>query len=153
MRVHENNGNRIHGNRVHENRVYGKRVHKNINDMSDRELRSYRRVLRLRRERRRKCMTLGLTLIAVFCMVMICTVSYGSIKSQANSGFKYYTGVTVESGETLWSLADKYIDYDYYKDMNSYIAEVQSINHLDDDEAIQAGQMLVVPYYSAEYVY
>lgn len=80
-------------------------------------------------------------------------MSYGALKSNASSGFKYYTSVTVAAGETLWELADSYVDYDYYKSKNSYIAEVQQINHLDEQGSIAAGQVLILPYYSSEYVY
>lgn len=116
------------------------------------EQRRLRRVQRLRRERLQKCLTFGLASTAVFCMILICTVSYGSIRAQANTGFKYYTGVTVESGETLWGIADRYIDYDHYEDKDAYIAEIEKINHLDTDGTLWAGQLLVVPYYSAEYI-
>lgn len=129
------------------------KVQKSIQEMTDRELKSYRRALRLKRERQRKCMTFGLTLSAVFCMVIICTISYGSIKTQANNGFKYYTSVTVESGDTLWDIADQYIDHEHYEDKNAYIAEIERINHLDADEMLLTGRRLIVPYYSAEYVY
>lgn len=121
--------------------------------MSDRELRSYKRMLRLRRERRRRCMTALGIVLATLCVVCFCSMSYGALKSKASSGFKYYTSVTVAAGETLWELADSYVDYDYYKNKNSYIAEVQQINHLDEQGSITAGQVLILPYYSAEYIY
>lgn len=122
-------------------------------ERNEREERYCRRVLRLRRERRRKCLnTMGM-ISAVLCMVMICTVSYDSIKSKANSSFKYYTSVTVGAGESLWELADDFIDYDYYKNKNAYISEVQRINHLEDEGSITAGQVLILPYYSTEFVY
>lgn len=121
--------------------------------MNDRELRQLGRALRLRKERRRKTVTVFLTLFATVCMIMICAISYGSIRSNASSGFKYYTQVTVEAGENLWDIAEEYIDYDFYKDKNSYIAEVRSINHLDADGRVTAGQSLILPYYSAEFVY
>lgn len=111
-----------------------------------------RRVQRRRRERRQKRLALLLTSAAVLCLILICTVSYSSIRAQANTGFKYYTGVTVESGETLWGIADRYIDYGYYKDKEAYIAEIESINHLDAESVLQAGRLLVVPYYSTEYI-
>lgn len=111
-----------------------------------------RRVQRLRRERLQKCLAFVLISAAVLCMILVCTVSYGSIRAQANTGFKYYTCVTVEHGETLWRIADRYIDYEHYADKDSYIAEIESINHLDSDSMLQAGQFLVVPYYSAEYI-
>lgn len=141
-------------------RTYGRvegvmimRTYRNIQEMSDRELRQLGRVLRLRRERRRKTVTVFLTVFATVCMITICAISYGSIRSNASSGFKYYTQVTVEAGENLWDIAEEYIDYDFYKDKNSYIAEVQSINHLDADGRVMAGQSLILPYYSAEFVY
>lgn len=123
-----------------------------IRRMNNGELRFYRCMLRLRRERRRRLLMSMFVMLTVFCVVMIGTLLYSSIRTQAGSGFKYYTSVTVESGETLWSLADEYVDYEHYKDKNKYIAEVQRINHLDDECTITAGQLLVIPYYSHEYV-
>lgn len=117
----------------------------------ERELKHRRRVQRLRRERMRKCLTGCLTLAVIVCVILICTVSYGSIRAQANTGFKYYTCITVEEGDTFWSIASQYIDPDYYEDLGSYIAEVENINHLDACETLLAGQRLIVPYYSAEY--
>ncbi len=129
------------------------REQKNIREMSDRELRSYKRALRLRKERRCKALRISIIAIATLCIIVIFSASYGAIKSNANSKFKYYTSITVEAGENLWDIADEYIDYDIYENKNNYIAEVQSINHLDESGTIVAGQMLIVPYYSAEFVY
>ena len=125
---------------------------KDFRAMDDRELRSYRRALRLRRARRQKIMTASVAVFAAICMVLICSLSYRAIKSNASSGFKYYTSITVEAGDNLWDIADEYIDYGFYKNKNSYISEVKHINHLEED-AITAGQTLVVPYYSSEFVY
>lgn len=124
-----------------------------IHEMSDRELRSLRRVLRLRRERRYRILKLAVTAIATLCIILAFATTYGAIKSNANSKFKYYTSVTVEAGESLWDIADEYIDYDIYTSKNYYISEVKSINHLNEEGTIVEGQMLIVPYYSAEFVY
>lgn len=128
------------------------KMQKSVYDMTDRELRIYKRKLRRQREIRRKLM-MG---IMTFCLILVCAVSYHALQSNASTGdeefnFKYYTNITVEYGETLWDIADEYIDYKEYKNKNAYIAEVQSINHLEDD-AIRAGQHLIVPYYSHEFV-
>lgn len=128
------------------------KIQKSINEMNDRELRRCRRVLRLRRERRCRVMLFSLAMLVTVGMVLVFTLSYQTIRISANSGFKYYTSVTVEAGENLWDLADAYMDYDYYKNKNSYIAEVQHINHLDESCSIVAGQVLILPYYSNEYV-
>lgn len=129
------------------------KIYKDITDMTDRELRNYRRELRIQRERRRKCFMVMMTV----CLVVLGTVSYQAIQSSANTGdeeimFKYYTNITVAYGDSLWEIADEYIDYHQYKDKEAYIAEVRSINHIDEDSAIRAGQNLVVPYYSNKFV-
>ena len=131
------------------------RVQKSVYYMTDRELRIYKRQLRRRRQLQRRIVTM----LATICVIAFCAVSYHGIRSLASSGedqlkFKYYTQVTVAYGETLWDLSDDYIDYDEYKDKKEYIAEVQSINHLAEEDSIRAGQTLIVPYYSSsEYRY
>lgn len=127
------------------------RIQRTMCGMDERAQRKYSRILRLRRERRRKCMTLAAAAFAAFCMVLICAISYNSISSNANDGFKYYTSVIVEAGESLWDIADDYMD-EHYDSRNSYIAEVRRINHLDENGTVTAGQTLIVPYYSSEYV-
>lgn len=129
------------------------RVQKSVYYMTDRELRIYKRQLRRRRQLQRRIVTM----LATICVIAFCAVSYHGIRSLASSGedqlkFKYYTQVTVAYGETLWDLSDDYIDYDEYKDKKEYIAEVQSINHLTEEDSIRAGQTLIVPYYSYDFV-
>lgn len=128
-------------------------VQKSIYEMSDRELFFYKKRLRRQIVMRRRIMCLCM---ACFLMI-IGAVSYKSIKSNAQTdsediNFKYYTRITVEYGETLWDIANDYIDYEQYKDKEEYIHEVCHINHLDAADDIKAGQYLVVPYYSHEYV-
>ena len=130
------------------------REQKSVYRMTDRELRAYKRQQKRRRQlQRRIC-----TMIATVCMIVICAVSFHGIRSVAASNgedqlkFKYYTQVTVAYGETLWNLSDSYIDYEEYKNKNEYITEVQSINHLSEENDIRAGQTLIVPYYSYDFV-
>ncbi len=62
---------------------------------------------------------------------------------------KYYTSVTVQPGDSLWSIAEEnyVLGYDSPTD---YIEEVMHINHLDDENEIISGSSLVIPYYSEE---
>ena len=129
------------------------REQKSIYRMTDRELRAYKRQQKRRKQIQRRIYTM----IATICMIMVCAVSFHGIRSVASNGenqlkFKYYTQVTVAYGETLWDLSDSYIDYEDYKDKNAYIAEVRSINHLSDENGVRAGQTLIVPYYSYDFV-
>ena len=124
-----------------------------VYNMTDRELRTYKRKLRRKRERMKKIKSIILAL----CLIAICAVSYSSLISSANSGteskmYKYYTGITVKSGDSLWSIADEFIDYGQYGSRESYVNEVCSINHIEDDSMLRAGQRLIVPYYSSEFV-
>lgn len=128
-------------------------IRRRVEEMSDRELRNCRRALRLRRERRRKMFAMSVAVAATLCMVAIFAAFYGSIKANASSGYKYYTNIIVEPGDSLWALAEEYVDYDHYRDINCYINEVRSINHLAEESGLTAGQILIVPYYSAEYIY
>ena len=117
------------------------RVQKSVYRMTDRELRLYKRQLRRKQQIRRRVFTM----ITTICVIVFCAVSYQGIRSLASSGedqlkFKYYTQVTVAYGETLWDLSDDYINYDEYKNKKEYIAEVQSINHLAEEDSIRAGQ-------------
>ena len=129
------------------------RVQKSVYYMTDRELRIYKRQMKRRQQIQRKIFTV----LATICVIVFCAVSYHGIRSLASNGddqlkFKYYTQVTVAYGETLWNLSDDYIDYEEYKDKKEYIQEVQSINHLSDEDGIRAGQTLIVPYYSYDFV-
>lgn len=126
---------------------------KSIYEMTDRELRIYKKRLARQIGIRRRCVMILMTI----CLIFIGTVSYHSMKSSANTGnaghnFKYYTSITVAYGDTLWEIADKYIDYSEYKDKETYIAEVRNMNHLDAESDIKAGQYLIVPYYSNEFI-
>lgn len=129
------------------------REQKSIYRMTDRELRAYKRQQKRRKQIQRRIYTM----IATICMIVVCAVSFHGIRSVASNGenqlkFKYYTQVTVAYRETLWDLSDSYIDYEEYKDKNAYIAEVRSINHLSDENDVRAGQTLIVPYYSYDFV-
>ena len=84
------------------------RGQKSVSRMNNGELRFYRCMLRLRRERRRRLLISMFAMLAITCVIITGSIYCSSIKSHAGSGFKYYTSITVETGETLWSLADEY---------------------------------------------
>ena len=123
-----------------------------IHTMSDKELRQCKRALRLRRMRRNRSLVSLLGIWTAFCVVFLCEAAFHSVRINACDGFKYYTSVTVDMGDTLWELADEYIDYAHYKDKNAYIAEIRSINHLNESSDIVEGQRLIFPYYSDVYI-
>lgn len=125
-----------------------------FSSMTDRELRAYKRELCRRKAMRMKiCKALLMAVLVIICMIGVQSVS-SKVYAAENEvpSYKYYTQITVESGDTLWSIAEEYIDYEQYSGVKEYIQEVCFINHCSTDE-IRSGQKLVVPYYSSEYVY
>ena len=52
---------------------------------------------------------------------------------------------------TLWDYACQYGEAKYYDSCDDYIKEVISINSLTEDK-ITAGQHLILPYYSSQFV-
>lgn len=62
---------------------------------------------------------------------------------------KYYTSYKVETGDSLWTIADSNYDLGY-DNHAEYINEVISINHLKDADDIISGETLIIPYYSYE---
>jgi LysM repeat protein len=92
--------------------------------------------------------------VMTLCLVIAVAVTYGSFisaamsKSEKKTLYKYYTSIEIQSGDTLWELANDYITAEYIS-IHDYINEVKRINALENDK-IHEGQYLTVPYYSSE---
>lgn len=93
-------------------------------------------------------------IVMTICFVIAIAVTYGSFISLAKSNQsdeqqrKYYTSIQIQSGDTLWEVANDYITTEY-SSVNDYIKEVKHLNSLEDDK-IHEGQYLTVPYYSSK---
>lgn len=109
-----------------------------------------KRADRRRRNRQMRCRTFRLFAI---CVILIFAVSIGSIIVKASDDsnkirtYKYYTTITVEDNDTLWSLAGRYNNGS--EDTVSYVNNLININNLSSD-TIHSGKNLVVYYYSTE---
>lgn len=104
-----------------------------------------------RKELKRKKMIGRLSVFAAcFCMMLIFAfLMFGKVKAGEPEVHyeKVYTTITVETNETLWTIADRY-DFKYDSKYD-YIEEVVFINNLKDSNDIKSGETLVVPYYSS----
>ncbi len=60
--------------------------------------------------------------------------------------YTYYTSYEIQSGDTLWSIADQFMGPDF-TDKDDFIENIKTINHLGDDN-ITAGNFLVIEYSS-----
>ena len=96
---------------------------------------------------------------SIFAIAIILVVTLGillgsSINALASSDKdissynKYYVSIRVESGDTLWTIADEYVE-GFNITKADYIQEVCQINGISEDN-IKAGDHIVVPYYSQE---
>lgn len=63
--------------------------------------------------------------------------------------YKYFTSIPVKEGDTLWSLASVYTEGDKESRID-FMREVIRMNHMLDDR-LQAGDWLIIPYYSEEF--
>ena len=95
-----------------------------------------------------------LALVAIIAILISLTIflamSLGTQAHSENMRYKYYTQITVNHGDTLESIACRYITGEY-ENSESYINEVCNINHLEDKDQVLAGESLIVPYYSDDY--
>lgn len=113
------------------------------------------RANKLRRQRifRRQIFVLA----SIVALMIFAFLFFGNtLRSDAQSEdykpeFKYYTAVTVHSGDTLWSIASDNFSEDHYDSLNSYISEICSINQISEAESINAGECIILPYYSNDY--
>lgn len=96
---------------------------------------------------------------SVFAIAIILVVTLGillgsSINALASSDKdiasynKYYVSIRIETGDTLWTIADEYVE-GFNITKADYIQEVCQINGISEDN-IKAGDHIVVPYYSQE---
>jgi len=107
---------------------------------------------------RRRCQLRHHMMMFIGTIILIAglSVSFFSFKTKAQNGteevaYKYYKSIVVESGDTIWDYAKEYANENYYDSYESYIKEVIRINAMQDD-SIQSGQYLIIPYYSYEFV-
>lgn len=93
-------------------------------------------------------------LLATLFVITLGSVVFGSIFSKAKNPsadiaqYKYYKSITIEQGDSLWSIAEEYRS-DAYKDTREYVAELKELNSLKSD-IIHEGQHLLVAYYDIE---
>ena len=96
-------------------------------------------------------------LASVVALVIFTVLFFGNtLKLDAQSDtftpeFKYYTTVTVHSGDTLWSIASENFNSDHYDSVGAYVGEICTINQIADQQTINAGESIILPYYSNEY--
>ena len=121
-------------------RVYNQNLSKEVNEQLN------RRAQIVRRERR----ILALVVIMVIAIAILLGTGINAFASSKESleYHKYYTSIQVESGDTLWSIADQYMT-GCDMDKQSYIDGVCQLSHLSDGR-IHRGDYLIVADYCTD---
>lgn len=84
-------------------------------------------------------------IIGFLCIIILRTTPNVNAQSDHVNN-KYFTTITVATGDTLWDIAEEYRTVEY-ANAQEYINEVKKINHITGDN-ITTGCYLTVPYYA-----
>lgn len=112
---------------------------------------SERRIRNNRLKRYKECRRNRILCALAACFTLLFAFSADSFSANASAhtkqeACKYYTSVRIQEDDTLYSIADTYMDMQHYASEEEYIRELCRINFLED-ETILTGMYLVVPYY------
>ncbi|MCR4705747.1 MAG: hypothetical protein K5641_06765 [Lachnospiraceae bacterium] len=117
------------------------------NENSERRIRNNRK-RRIRQRRRNVAVFVAALAIVSVCFFMISGLLVNAQASHSQAIHKVYSSIPVAAGENLLCIAEANVTPDV-TDVASYVKEVKSINHLEDD-VIKSGMYLVIPKYYME---
>ncbi|CRZ34394.1 LysM domain-containing protein [Herbinix hemicellulosilytica] len=89
---------------------------------------------------------LGLAIIIIIIILTVLFTTKTATATNSNKRVKQVTSVQIQNGDTLWSIASRYMSCEY-KDLNEYVEEIMLSNGLTS-EKIHAGNYIIVPYYT-----
>ena len=115
--------------------------------MNETRKKSYRRT----RAKRVKRYTYLSILLSALCLggITYSKLTVEATQKKAQEPYKYYTEIRVQRGDTLWDIANKYMDSRVYRSLDDYMDEIREINSISYNR-IYNGQQLIIPYYSEQ---
>lgn len=119
--------------------------------MKDNRTSNYKKIYRKKRSSLKKnfLRVCAIIIVAAVVLAAVLIMSSNAVKTHASSAYleKYYQSITIKPGDTLWSIAEEYMEKNIYSDARAYIKEVKEINSLSTDD-INSGCHLIIPCYS-----
>lgn len=88
-------------------------------------------------------LTLAVLLGAYFCGHSLMNALAGEVGTPLLE--KYYTSIEIRNGDSLWSIADQYVENSGMSTAQ-YVQELKNINRLGED-TIHSGRYLTVAYF------
>ena len=64
--------------------------------------------------------------------------------SASAQGNREYVSVQIHSGDTLWSIAEAYCGSSDARDIQNYVNELKSMNHILNDASLKPGAYVMV---------
>lgn len=112
-----------------------------------------RKIWKERKEARRKAKVRkfltcsALVIIPVVSIIMTVLIFSNTAKAKEEKTlYKYYTSYEIKPGDTLYTIADQYMEG--YDSKEEYVRELKLTNGIHNADKIRAGQLIHVPYYS-----
>lgn len=109
------------------------------------------------RERIRRTRQIIERILLTICLIALLAIGSSVIFTKAttteeakNVYYKYYMQIEIQSGDSLWEIAGRYMENGPYESRKDYMNEVVEINQLSGTKIIK-GQHLIVPYYEDTY--
>ncbi|MBQ3796170.1 MAG: LysM peptidoglycan-binding domain-containing protein [Butyrivibrio sp.] len=110
------------------------------------------RIRRQRIIRRQYTVLFSLITIILFLGIFMFSTILSDARSDDNiPDIKYYKTITVHTGDTLLDIATEYYADEHYKSINGYLFEICTINKIKDADHLNAGESLIIPYFSSEF--
>ena len=86
-------------------------------------------------------------LLAVIALIVGISIGHTQKIYAKSDEQKYYSNIVVSEGDSLWTIAENYMDQQHYESIYQYIDELKRVNCLTSD-SIYVGQNLIVTYYN-----
>ena len=121
-------------------REYNKKLSPEINAKLSRRENQVRRQKRI----------LAISAIVVISLIVLLGSSIHAFASNSDDVnlYTYYESVQVEDGDTVWTIADRYVNTSKISKQD-YVNEICSMNHLQNGQ-IHAGEYIIVATYSTD---
>lgn len=99
--------------------------------------------------RKKICMLIFSIMTVILLSMFVRSISTQASDLEHQTNYKYYKSIEISKGDTLWSIANQYIDTDHYKNIQEYVDEIKEMNAMKSDHIV-SGSCLIIPYYSSD---